>query len=70
MSEKLTHSTSILSVDMQGAKTKMAASDVNSCIYITDTPNQIKNKVSNIGSMSVLGLARLGFHAENFNNAI
>lgn len=31
---------------LQGAQTKMAASDSNSCIYISDTPNQIKNKIN------------------------
>ncbi|MFH4975992.1 hypothetical protein AB6A40_002701 [Gnathostoma spinigerum] len=30
---------------LQGAQTKMAASDVNSCIYVSDTPKQIKQKV-------------------------
>lgn len=31
---------------LQGAKTKMSASDPNSSIFLTDTPKQIKNKVS------------------------
>ncbi|KAK0409778.1 hypothetical protein QR680_004750 [Steinernema hermaphroditum] len=31
---------------LQGAQTKMAASDANSCIYISDTPKQIKNKIN------------------------
>ena len=30
---------------LQGAKTKMSASDPNSSIFLTDTPKQIKNKV-------------------------
>lgn len=30
---------------LQGAKTKMSASDANSSIYLTDTPKQIKTKV-------------------------
>lgn len=30
----------------QGAQSKMAASDTNSCIYLSDTPKQVKNKVS------------------------
>ena len=30
---------------LQGAQTKMSASDPNSSIYLTDTPKQIKNKV-------------------------
>lgn len=30
---------------LQGAQSKMAASDVNSCIYMDDTPKQIKTKV-------------------------
>lgn len=30
---------------LQGAQTKMAASDQNTCIYIDDTPKNIKNKV-------------------------
>lgn len=30
---------------LQGAQTKMSASDPNSSIFLTDTPNQIKNKV-------------------------
>ena len=28
-----------------GLNTKMSASSTNTCIYVTDTPNQIKNKV-------------------------
>ncbi len=40
----LLHSTFIPS--LQGAKTKMSASDANSSIYLTDTPKQIKNKVN------------------------
>lgn len=31
---------------LQGAQTKMSASDPNSSIFLTDTPNQIKNKVN------------------------
>eukprot|EP00795_Rhopilema_esculentum_P002898 gene2898-1136_t len=31
---------------LQGAKTKMSASDPNSSIFLTDTPKQIKNKVN------------------------
>lgn len=31
---------------LQGSDTKMSASDLNSAIYLTDTPKQIKNKVS------------------------
>uniref|UniRef100_A0AC34RHW9 Tryptophan--tRNA ligase n=1 Tax=Panagrolaimus sp. JU765 TaxID=591449 RepID=A0AC34RHW9_9BILA len=31
---------------LQGATSKMAASDINSCIYISDTANQIKNKIN------------------------
>ncbi|KAI0311504.1 tryptophanyl-tRNA synthetase [Amylostereum chailletii] len=34
---------------LQGPQTKMSASDVNSSIYMTDTPNQIKNKVNKHG---------------------
>jgi tryptophanyl-tRNA synthetase len=30
---------------LQGAQSKMAASDVNSCIYLNDTPAQIANKI-------------------------
>lgn len=30
---------------LQGAQTKMSASDPNSSVFLTDTPNQIKNKV-------------------------
>ncbi|KAI1717139.1 tRNA synthetases class I (W and y) domain-containing protein [Ditylenchus destructor] len=30
---------------LQGMQKKMAASDMNTCIYIDDTPNQIKNKI-------------------------
>ncbi|CAD5232600.1 unnamed protein product [Bursaphelenchus xylophilus] len=30
---------------LQGAHTKMAASDTNSCIYLSDTPKQITNKI-------------------------
>lgn len=32
---------------LQGAQTKMSASDATSSIFLTDTPNQIKNKVLN-----------------------
>ncbi|XP_053701983.1 tryptophan--tRNA ligase, cytoplasmic [Synchiropus splendidus] len=31
---------------LQGAQTKMSASDANSSIFLTDTPNQIKNKIN------------------------
>ncbi|KAH8278658.1 hypothetical protein KR018_006655 [Drosophila ironensis] len=31
---------------LQGAKTKMSASDTNSAVYLTDTPKQIKNKIN------------------------
>jgi tryptophanyl-tRNA synthetase len=31
---------------LQGAKSKMSASDANSTIYLTDTPNQIKTKIN------------------------
>ncbi|XP_019866037.1 tryptophan--tRNA ligase, cytoplasmic [Aethina tumida] len=31
---------------LQGAKTKMSASDANSTIYMSDTPKQLKNKVN------------------------
>uniref|UniRef100_A0A0K0ET40 Tryptophan--tRNA ligase, cytoplasmic n=1 Tax=Strongyloides stercoralis TaxID=6248 RepID=A0A0K0ET40_STRER len=31
---------------LQGPQSKMSASDANSCIYITDTPKQIKNKIN------------------------
>jgi tryptophanyl-tRNA synthetase len=34
---------------LQGPQTKMSASDPNSSIYMTDTPNQIKNKVNKHG---------------------
>lgn len=30
---------------LQGGQSKMAASDPNSCIYIDDSPKQIKTKV-------------------------
>jgi len=33
---------------LQGAQTKMSASDTNTCIFLTDTPKQIKNKVAMI----------------------
>ena len=39
---------------LQGAQTKMAASDANSCIYLSDTPKQIKNKVSDIWALVIL----------------
>uniref|UniRef100_A0A158P871 Tryptophan--tRNA ligase, cytoplasmic n=1 Tax=Angiostrongylus cantonensis TaxID=6313 RepID=A0A158P871_ANGCA len=31
---------------LQGAQTKMAASDSTTCIYLSDTPKQIKNKIN------------------------
>lgn len=31
---------------LQGAQTKMSASDANSSIFLTDSPKQIKNKVT------------------------
>ncbi|KAG8903352.1 tryptophan--tRNA ligase [Tulasnella sp. 403] len=34
---------------LQGPQTKMSASDQNSAIYMTDTPNQIKNKINRHG---------------------
>lgn len=37
---------------LQGASTKMSASESNSAIFLTDTPKQIKNKV-NIVSLKI-----------------
>ncbi|CAL1703445.1 unnamed protein product [Somion occarium] len=34
---------------LQGPQTKMSASDVNSSIFMSDTPNQIKNKINKHG---------------------
>ena len=34
---------------LQGPQTKMSASDLNSSIYMSDTPNQIKNKINKHG---------------------
>lgn len=34
---------------LQGPQTKMSASDPNSSIFMTDTPNQIKNKINRHG---------------------
>ena len=34
---------------LQGPQTKMSASDVNSSIFMNDTPNQIKNKINRHG---------------------
>lgn len=34
---------------LQGPQTKMSASDTNSSIYMTDKPNQIKNKINRHG---------------------
>lgn len=34
---------------LQGPQTKMSASDTNSSIYMSDTPNQIKNKINRHG---------------------
>ena len=31
---------------LQGAKSKMSSSDVNSSIFLTDTPKQIKDKIN------------------------
>ncbi len=31
---------------LQGAKSKMSASDATSAIFLTDSPNEIKDKVS------------------------
>lgn len=31
---------------LQGAKSKMSASDTNSAVFLTDTPKQIKNKIN------------------------
>lgn len=33
---------------LQGAQTKMSASDNNTAIFLTDTPKQVKNKVNNL----------------------
>lgn len=35
---------------LQGASSKMSASDETSSIFLTDTPNQIKKKVSTLWS--------------------
>ncbi|KAI5454976.1 tryptophan--tRNA ligase [Naganishia albida] len=34
---------------LQGAQSKMSASDANTAIYMSDTPNQIKNKINKHG---------------------
>jgi len=34
---------------LQGPQTKMSASDVNSSLYMSDTPNQINNKINRHG---------------------
>ena len=31
---------------LQGAQTKMSSSDSNSCVFVSDTPNQIKKKIN------------------------
>ncbi|PRD21565.1 UNVERIFIED_CONTAM: Tryptophan--tRNA ligase [Trichonephila clavipes] len=36
---------------LQGAQTKMSASDPNSSIFLSDTPNQIKNKITSSCNM-------------------
>lgn len=36
---------------LQGAQTKMSASDPNSSIFLTDTPKQIKTKVRDLQSL-------------------
>lgn len=38
---------------LQGAQTKMSASDANSSIFLTDTPKQIKNKVPTLWAILV-----------------
>ena len=44
---------------LQGAKTKMSASDANSSIFLTDTPEQIEDKVGNSDAgLCVSGLFR------------
>ena len=47
---------------LQGAQTKMSASDANSSIFLTDTPKQIKNKVTELDSSSTKSIGFL-FHS-------
>lgn len=58
---------------LQGAQTKMSASDANSSIFLTDTPKQIKNKVptsrSSTGLSSVLQSC-IVVHTEIKNNKL
>lgn len=39
---------------LQGAGSKMSASDENSSIFLTDTPNQVKKKVGIVLFVSIL----------------
>lgn len=41
----------------------MAASDANSCVYMDDTPNQIKNKVKNEFFMKIFNLFQIKKYA-------
>lgn len=41
---------------LQGAQTKMSASDANSSIFLIDTPKQIKNKVQKLQLITVSSL--------------
>jgi tryptophanyl-tRNA synthetase len=53
---------------LQGAKSKMSASDVNSAIFLTDTPKQIKTKINKHafsgGQMTLEEHRKLGGNAD------
>ena len=44
---------------LQGAKTKMSASDMNSAVFLTDTAKQIKTKVSFLISIFLLQIPHI-----------
>ena len=44
---------------LQGAKTKMSASDSNSAVFLTDTAKQIKTKVSFLISVFLLQIPHI-----------
>ena len=45
---------------LQGAKSKMSASDPNSSIFLTDTPKQIKNKVFILNEFNIYLVTQIG----------
>lgn len=55
---------------LQGARTKMAASESTSCIYLDDSPKQIKNKVHILDTMALFKFSFVNWRLFFDNNIL